>query len=108
MKGYQDSNSCILSQAGPMDRVLRRGVKGAWINPHYLHHSPYGYCYINVFISSYMIIYVIYPQVKELDMAALRTKEGSKDWEEETVGEKQWEVEIREEHFFFSGHTNIS
>ena len=25
MKGYQIGNSCILSQAGPMDRVLRRG-----------------------------------------------------------------------------------
>ena len=40
-------------------------------------------------------------------MAALRTNEVSKDWEEVTVGEKNWEVEIRGEHFFFSGYTNI-
>ena len=40
-------------------------------------------------------------------MAALRTNEGSKDWEEEIVGEKKWEVKIGGETFLFSGYTNI-
>ena len=69
MKGYQvDSNSCILSQAGPMDRVLRRGVKvpGSIPTTSTIGHL---YCDINVFICSCTIIksYVINPQVKELD-----------------------------------------
>ena len=40
-------------------------------------------------------------------MAALRTNQGSKDWEEETVGEKKWEEEIWEETYLFSGWTNM-
>ena len=38
-------------------------------------------------------------------MAALRTNQGSKDLQENTVGEKNLEEDGK--HFFFSSYTNI-